>query len=154
MPIFQSAMRESTISIAGSANSTARRTSAIVRRSWSRSRPMTKAISASTLGWIRRSRVPAVRNRHVVEQHAVIGLIDAELALHGERDEADLAPDQAAPRREPTFGVDLLRRVGLVDRALGQHLAHRRHGRPRLVGAEDGVGLRRLFCHFGLPFRA
>ena len=67
---------------------------------------MTKAISASTLGWISSSagNVPAVRNRHVVEQHAVVGLIDAELALHGERGEADLAADQPAPRLEPARG--------------------------------------------------
>ena len=26
--------------------------------------------------------VPSVRDRHVVEQHAVVGLIDADLALH------------------------------------------------------------------------
>ena len=42
--------------------------------------------------------VPPVRNRHVVEQHAVVGLADAELALHGERGEADLAPDQSRAR--------------------------------------------------------
>ena len=41
--------------------------------------------------------VPAVWNGHVVEQHAVVGLIDAELPLHGERGEADLPADQPAP---------------------------------------------------------
>ena len=129
MPIFQSAMRELTISIAGSANSTARRMSAIVSCSSSRSRPMTKAISASTLGWISWSAgdVPAVGDRHVVEQHAVVGLIDAELALHGERGQTDLASDQPSPLLQPALRVDLLRRIGEVDRVGGQHLPHRRN---------------------------
>ncbi len=61
--------------------------------------------------------VPPVRNRHVVEQHAVIGLTDAELALHGERGEADLTPDQSPPGRKPAPGVDVLGGVGLIDRA-------------------------------------
>ena len=84
--------------------------------------------------------VPAVGNRHVVEQHAVVRLIDAELALHGERSQTDLASDQPSPLLQPPLRVDLLRRIGEVDRVGGQHLPHRRNWRSRVVGLEDRVG--------------
>src|SRR5271166_5445302 len=83
--------------------------------------------------------VPAVRHRHVVEQHAIVGLIDAELALHGERSQTDLASDQPLPLLQPPLRVDLLRRIGEVDRVGGQHLPHRRNRRSRVMGGEQFV---------------
>ena len=141
MPIFQSAMRESTISIAGSANSTARKISAIVSL-------LAVEIAADDegdlgldlgLNQLVARNVPAVGNRHVVEQHAVVGLIDAELALHGERSQTDLASDQPSPLLQPPLRVDLLRRIGEVDRVGGQHLPHRRNRRSRVLGGEQFV---------------
>ena len=83
--------------------------------------------------------VPAVGNRHVVEQHAVVGLIDAELALHGERSQTDLASDQPSPLLQPPLCVDVLRRIGEVDRVGGQHLPHRGNRRSRVMGGEQFV---------------
>ncbi len=97
--------------------------------------------------------VPAVGHGHVGKQHAVVGLTDAELPLHGERGQADLAADQLAPFGEPALGVELLGGVGLIDGPGREHLAHRRHGRACLVSAEDGVsdGERRYLCHVSFP---
>jgi hypothetical protein len=53
--MFQPSIRLSTISSAGTAHSIAPSTSAVVSFSLVRSRPMMKAISASTLGWTTRS---------------------------------------------------------------------------------------------------
>ena len=58
----------------------------------------------------------AVFDRHVGEQHAVVRLVDAQLALDGERREADLAADEAPSALDPMGGVDVLDRVGLLDR--------------------------------------
>ena len=83
--------------------------------------------------------VPAVGNRHVVEQHAVVRLIDAELALHGERSQTDLASDQPSPLLQPPLRVDLLRRIGEIDRVGGQHLPHRGNWGSRVLGGEQFV---------------
>ena len=68
--------------------------------------PETKATSASTLGCMHVACAPISQpsgTRHVVKQHAVIRLVDAELLLHGERGQADLAPDQTPSGGEPAL---------------------------------------------------
>jgi hypothetical protein len=47
----------------------------------------------------------AVRHGHVGEQHAEVGLVDAERALHGRCGQPDLGAHRAAAGGEP--GVDL-----------------------------------------------
>ena len=69
--------------------------------------PCTKAISASTRGCssvVERDLV-AVVDEHVVEQHAEVGLVDAEQLLHRPRGQADLATADHAARRDPPLDV-------------------------------------------------
>jgi hypothetical protein len=53
---------------------------------------------------------------HVGEQHAEIGLIDAQLLLYRQGCQADLAPAQAPTGSQGGLGVDLLHGVGVVQR--------------------------------------
>src|SRR5579864_8263464 len=53
--------------------------------------------------------------RHVREQHAVIGLIDPKLLLYGLRRQPDLTADERAPAVEPISGVRFLDRIGSLD---------------------------------------
>jgi hypothetical protein len=95
--IFQSAMRLSTISIAAWTVRPPRRH----RPSCSGSgqvRAQHERDLASALGCRQRagSSVPPSAIAHVIEQHAEIGLIDAQLRLHRLGGQARLAPDDAA----------------------------------------------------------
>ena len=56
----------------------------------------------------------AVAVFHVGEQHAEVGLIDAQLLLHRQGRQADLAPAQAPTGRQGGQGVDLLHGVGIL----------------------------------------
>jgi len=98
----QSRTRLPHTSIAGSANSVARITSATVCRSWSRSARSTSATSASARACHDGAGgdLGAVGYRHVGVEHAEVGDVHAELALHGGRCEADRAADEAAAGRE------------------------------------------------------
>ena len=60
-------------------------------RASARSRPRLRPWAASC----GRAALPRRRPVHVGEQHAEVGLVDAQLALHGLRGQADLAADQA-----------------------------------------------------------
>jgi hypothetical protein len=72
-----------------------------------------KAISASALGWMQlRRQHAAVSHAHVVEQHAEIGLVHAELLLHGLGRQARLAADDLPSLRFPETGVDFLNPIG------------------------------------------
>ena len=150
----QSSMRESTISSAGSATSTASRTSSRVISSsvaGSMSRPSRKATSASTRGCSSgchrdRRAVDAVADVHVVEQVAEVGLVDAELVLHGLRRRADLAADHGGPAGEPRLHETLLDGVRRGQVVGADQVAHRsardaglQRGAEALDGGRDGV---------------
>jgi hypothetical protein len=109
--IFPSSIAESTISRAGSTWSTARSNSPKVVSGWGRSRP-SKGDLAFDLGLDQPAAVDglAVAVFHVGEQHAEVGLIDAQLLLHRQGRQADLAPAQAPTGRQGGQGVDLLQR--------------------------------------------
>ena len=95
----------------------------------------------------------AVEKLHVVEQHAEIRLVDAELALHRSRSETDLLAGDARPRGEPRCSIDGGDGIGLVhrgnrkmrrDRRTLPATAARLAQRPR-SGVENLVG-----CHYSV----
>ena len=90
--IFQSRIRQSMISRTGTTKSVARSTSATLTPGPSRRRPRTKATSTSTRGWHRMAGVDGVllEDEHVVEQVAVVRLVDAHHLLHGPGRQAHL----------------------------------------------------------------
>ena len=104
--IFQSRIRLSTISMAGSTKATARNISATWGSSTSRSLPSTSATSASAFGCSKPSGAGrAVAHDHVRQQGAIVRLGHAQLALHRHGGQADLAADEPPPRamRRSTF---------------------------------------------------
>ncbi len=142
--MFQSAMRLSTISIAATTKSVARSTS-LATTGWSRQIVPQHERHLGLDAWLHQPRVRdrfAVADRHVGEQHAEVGSIDAEHLLHRRRGQPDLAAD--ATGTDPgSLDHALLHGVRVVDRAVGEQVEDRlaRHaGRRRL-----DQSLRRLF---------
>ena len=70
------------------------------------------------------------RHVHIIEQHAVIGLIDAELGMHRFRCQPGLAPNKTAPLAEPAFRVDLLNPVRSLNSQVADQVTDRRAGLP------------------------
>lgn len=86
----------------------------------------------------RRSDGRAVADQHVGKQHAVVGLIDAELLLHRARGQADLASDQAAAGRKGRPGVDVLDCIGCFGIGWSDRIAHRRDRLALLLRCPQG----------------
>ncbi len=107
--------------------------------------PSTSAISAS----IRRLHQPGPRiglpdiaHHHVGEQDAEVRLVDTELALHRQRGQADLAPDDAPPGRQRALGADVLNRIGGVEIIGTDQIPDRVAGLLSLDGLRQPVGRR------------
>jgi hypothetical protein len=87
-----------------------------------------------------------VAEAHVVEEHAEIRLIDAELRLHGACRQADLASDHAAAAGQPAFGIHSLDGIGIrgiqagMARSQGLRVAARPGSVPQGCGcfSQDG----------------
>ena len=74
---------------------------------------------------------------HVIEDHPVVGLIDAKQLLHRERCQADLlADDPPSPLHAPADDL-LLDLVGVHDRHIGEAVGQRRDRVRRLLGMEQ-----------------
>ncbi len=127
--IFQSRMRESTISKHG-LDAIGRREHVGRREARAtRSRFSTNAISPSARGWIRRSvgTAPPSRSQHLGGQVAEVRLVDAEHLLHGLARHADLLADVRTPSRSSLPRDDReLDAVGVLDRDLRLALGERR----------------------------
>ena len=89
----------------------------------------------------RRVEYAAVGNRHVGEQRAIVGLVDAELRLHRRGGQADLAPDQPSPFAQPRCGVQLLHRIGAGTVACIEPVAQGTD-RPVAIGSAQTLGER------------
>ena len=81
---------------------------------------------------------------HVVEQMAVVGLVDAHHVLHGLRRKADLVPDDAPPGVQTPPDVDQLDAVGVVDVEAGVGAGQRRDRGPAVLGGLQRGGGPRL----------
>jgi hypothetical protein len=79
-------------------------------------------------------------NVHVVEQHAVIRAINAELGLDGLGGQPDLAADQAPPGTQAVLGVGFLNRIGHRNIVSRQEIANRLTRRVRLMGSPELLG--------------
>jgi hypothetical protein len=73
----------------------------------------------------------AVGHGHVVEKHAEVGLVHAQLRLHRLRGQTDLAAYQPPTRREPVLRVDALHRVRSVECVAAQLCDCATHRRAR-----------------------
>jgi hypothetical protein len=93
----------------------------------------------------------AVLDEHAVQQHAVVGFVDAEHLLHRLRRQADLAAADAFAVRDPPVDVDRLDRVGVLDRQIGMLIGERRYRDCRLIGSPiadlRAFGAQPLFSH-------
>ena len=106
-----------------------------------RSSASTKAISASILGCSVRALsigVPGAQAM-LVEQHAEVGPVDAELRLHGRVGQPDLPADDAGARRDLVRDPGGLHGVGGVDVPGGQQAAHRGTGLPGGARGDEHV---------------
>jgi IclR family acetate operon transcriptional repressor len=88
-----------------------------------------------------------VGDRHVVEQHAVVRLVHAELGLHRLGRQPDLAADDPASGGAPDIGIDPLHGVGALAVGGLQPVAKRRYGRASIGVAEPGCGVFQTFNH-------
>ena len=145
----QSAIRESTISSAGSATSTASRTS--VERDLVLGHVDVAAEQEGDLGLDPRLQQRAHRDRaaavdsavadvHVVEQVAEVRLVDAELVLHRLRGGADLAADDGRARGEPAPARSPCWTAYAAGEVVGaDQVAHRRARHPGRLGLRPGA---------------
>jgi hypothetical protein len=157
--IFQSSIAESTISRAGSTWSTGAQQFAQGRIGVREIAPQDEGDFAFDLGLDQPGAVDglAIAVFHVGEQHAEIGLIDAQLLLYRQGCQADLAPAQA-PTGQPgrPGGVDLLPRrrrratTGCRNarKCVGQGLRL-----DRAQGQRSGGGLKVFVVHGVAPER-
>jgi len=91
----------------------------------------------------------AVEELHVVEQDAEVGLVHAQLLLHGARGQTDLFAEHTAALGQRGLGVELGHRIGGVDTGQTEGPGYRRD-RPSLGacgaqgqrGSLQGVGRR------------
>ncbi len=139
--IFQSAMRLSTISIAATADRVAAATCSTPAAGSSRSACRTSATSASTFGCSRREggELAAVLDPHVVEQHAKVGLVHAELLLDGRGGQPDLAAHDAPAGGRPMARIDGLDAIGAV-RVVGRQAVAQRSDRALRIGRAQTLG--------------
>jgi len=76
---------------------------------------------------------------HVSKEVAEIGRIDAQLLLHGERREADLATGENASRSKVRLLLNELDAIRVVNRHIGKALLERGNGNTRFPGFEEFV---------------
>ncbi|MFC5143044.1 hypothetical protein ACFPK1_32815 [Actinomycetospora rhizophila] len=76
---------------------------------------------------------------HVVEEHAEVRGVDAELGLHRGVRQPDLAPDHASAAGEAVRGAAALHGVGGVDVVGADEVADRGAGRSRGGGVAQAV---------------
>src|SRR3546814_12053992 len=67
----------------------------------------------------------ALGHIHISEEHAIVGLVHAELLLDRPRGKPDLASDEPAPRGECVAGVQFLHRTGPRDATATEAFAKR-----------------------------
>src|SRR3546814_13204627 len=67
----------------------------------------------------------ALGHIHISEEHAIVGLVHAELLLDRPRGKPDLASDETAPRGECVAGVQFLHRIGRRDATAAEAFAKR-----------------------------
>ena len=157
--IFQSRIRLSTISMAGSTKATARNIRDM-GSSTSRSLPSTSATSASAFGCSKPSgRHRAVAHDHVRQQGAIVRLGHAQLALHRHGGQADLAADEPPPRamRRSTFNccTAYAAPISCSGSSLetGSHCARSSPRRAACARRFDGgCRIDGMFCHSGSLF--
>ncbi len=121
---------------------------------------MTKAISASMRGWMKRPAgiVRAVVESHVVEQHAAVGNIDVQRVLHRLRGQADLPADYRAAGFQLAADKRRLHRIGVghfhVRMADGQQpdLPAGRVGLEQILGRPLDFVFRKRHVSSATPF--
>jgi hypothetical protein len=76
---------------------------------------------------------------HISEEHAEVGLVDAELLLNRRRRQTDLPPDDPAPRGERLLRQDLLDGVRGGDVTGGKQVPHGQAWPARVCGFRQSV---------------
>ena len=76
----------------------------------------------------------AVLDEHAVQQHAVVGFVDAEQFLHRLRRQSDLAATDPLAVLDPPVDVHRLDRVSVLDGQIRMLIGKRRYRDRRLIG--------------------